>query len=73
MRHFNYDEVAVGDYIEVMIHNEQGDRNLDRGILRGTVVEKTDPHRQLRLDSGWCCHEKDELLGHRPLKEGNRG
>jgi len=64
MRHFNYDEVEIGDYIRVRIHNKQGDRNLDQVELYGIVVKKTDRVRQLHLASGWCCHEWDELLEH---------
>jgi hypothetical protein len=60
----DYDEIAIGDEIEVRINNPIGDRNLDGGILRGKVIEKYEPHRMVKLHTGWCCHEKDTLLTH---------
>jgi len=72
------DSVSVGDWVEVEIINPHGDRNLDGGILKGTVTEIVgSPHYMVRLDTGWCAHSKDRLLEHRPLvllpKGANRG
>ena len=60
----DYDQIEIGDYIECEIVNKKDDRNLDGGILRGIVIEKTAKHRQVKLESGWCCHESDLLRTH---------
>ena len=59
------EEMSVGDYIEVQIVNKKGDRNLDGGILRGTIIELVPDYKMVRLDSKWCAHTKDTLLEHR--------
>lgn len=69
MRHLDFDSVAIGDFVHVRIHNPHGDRNLDGGELRGIVVERNEEHRLVKLASGWCCHEKDELLEHSSPKQ----
>lgn len=62
----NFDEVEVGDYVKCQTVNKKGDRNLDGQILFGIITEKNTKYRQIKLESGWCCHEKDLLLEHRP-------
>ena len=58
----NYNSIKVGDYLEVRIESKG---HLSGGILRGLVIRKTDPQRQVQLHTAWCCHEKDSVLEHR--------
>ena len=58
-------DVKVGDFISTKVVNKKGDRNLDGSIIEGKIVELVPSHNMVRLESGWCCHEKDELLEHR--------
>lgn len=59
-------DVSVGDFIQSRIINKKGDRNLDGCILSGHIKDLVPDFRMVRLDSGWCCHEKDELIEHIP-------
>jgi hypothetical protein len=59
------EDMRAGDYVSVRIVNKRGDHNLDGGILRGIIKDMVVEHRMVRLESGWCCHEKDDLLEHR--------
>ena len=58
-------DMKVGDYLSTQVINKEGDRNLDGAIIRGTIKELVPSYKMVRLESGWCCHEKDELLEHR--------
>ena len=62
-------DIEIGDYIEVMIINKKGDRNLDGNILKGEVVKLSPEYKQIELKSGWCCHSKDKLLLHKKVGE----
>jgi len=62
-------DISVGDYVSVQVSNKQGDRNLDGARIYGIVKDVVPEHRMVRLESGWCCHEKDVLLVHRPRQK----
>jgi len=59
------EDMQVGDFIRVRIINKRGDRNLDGMELSGKIKDLVQSHQMVRLESGWCCHTKDELLEHR--------
>ena len=61
---WNIEDVSVGDYLSVQTINKKGDRNLDGMITSGKVKDVVSSHRMARLESEWCCHEKDRLLKH---------
>jgi hypothetical protein len=65
---WNVENMSVGDYIEVQVINKRGDRNLDGAIIYGKIKDLVPSHRMVRLESGWCCHTKDELLKHVPAE-----
>ena len=57
-------DVKIGDYIKIQIIHKEGDRNLDGFIIAGIVKELDPEYKMVKLESGWCCHEQDELLEH---------
>lgn len=59
------EDMAVGDYIHTRIINKKGDRNLDGMEISGIITEIVESHRFVKVECGWGCHEKDELLEHR--------
>jgi len=62
---FNVEHLAPGDRVRTQIVNKKGDRNLDGMYLTGTVVSLNMEHRFAKLDTGWCVHDKDNLIWHR--------
>jgi len=58
--------IHPGDYIATRVVNHSGDRNLDGMTISGIVQDVVPEYRMVRLTSGWCCHEKDRLIEHRP-------
>ena len=64
MKHWEVDDMKVGDYISVQVINKKGDRNLDGVILSGVIMELKPDYKMVKLESGWCCHTKDRLLKH---------
>lgn len=70
MTDWKVEDMAIGDYISIQVINKQGDRNLDGAIISG-IIEGLEPdYNMVRLESGWCCHTKDNLLKHRTKPEG---
>lgn len=70
MMNWKVDDVSVGDYIEVQVINKKGDRNLDGVIIYGKVKDLEPDYNMVRLESGWCCHTKDNLIKHVPGSGG---
>lgn len=64
-KYWRIEDMEVGDYISTKVINKKGDRNLDGTIISGTITEIVKSHRYVKVDNGWGCHEKDELLEHR--------
>jgi len=62
------EDMQVGDYIAVRVNNPHGDRNLDGVIIGGKIKDLEPSLNMVRLDTGWCCHTKDQLLGHVPTE-----
>ncbi len=68
MDKWKVEDMQVGDYISVRVNNPHGDRNLDGVIIGGKIKDLEPSLKMVRLDTGWCCHTKDHLLGHVPTE-----
>lgn len=63
---------SLGDYMEVQYTSGH---EMCGGIIKGTVTELWSPelsngHLQGRLSCGWCFHDNDRVLVHRPNASG---
>ena len=54
----------LGDYVKVEIG---GSGHLSGGRLEGKIKEFYPHIPQIKLESGWCFHPKDEILIHKPI------
>ena len=59
--------IHIGDYLEVQYTT--GER-FKGGIIKGTVIDLWDEKfLQGQLSNGWCFHDDDRILKHKPQKE----
>jgi len=60
-------DLRLGDYVQVEYRNGGG--------IRGNIIEiwspELDNHEQARLESGWCFHDYDTIVGHKPAAQEN--
>lgn len=54
----------IGDYVKVEIG---GSGHLSGGRLEGKIKEFYPYIPQIKLETGWCFHPKDEILIHKPI------
>lgn len=60
-KELDINDLSVGDV--VTIEYTKGER-LKGGRISGVVKEFHFPHRQVKLDTGWCGHDGDLLIKH---------
>ena len=59
--------IRLGDYVVVEYTTGEQFRG---GRIRGKVVELWDgEHLQGRVESGWCFHDEDRILVHKPAAQ----
>lgn len=57
-------KIKLGDYVEVEFTT--GAR-FKGGRIKGKITELwSDGHLQARVESGWCFHDNDNILDHKP-------
>ena len=60
--------LRLGDYVRVQYATGERMRG---AIISGTITELWSPehnnHLQARVSSGWCFHDCDEILKHKPV------
>ena len=67
-------DISLGDYVKVMYMTG---KRLKGGTIEGNIVEIWTPENgegllQARVDSGWCFHDHDEIVIHKPQDKGRK-
>lgn len=67
-------KIGIGDFVMVRYRNGDWTAN---AVISGRITEIWDPasdgHHQARVESGWCFHDKDEIVEHLAQAEEGGG